>query len=258
VYLTAHGELTATNWIGETAQMGVRVCFAPNASEPAKGSTFTIMENGDAVADSGTTAGTSGTLTKTWTARIGPVGSTENCDAAAQIDFCEDFVTLLNAVKGYQGSKFRWTHLKIAPISATGAYIQPSAVYQLTTPIVGTGSVSFPMMPPEVALALSFKANVIGRTGRGRMYLPAINQEAMALDGTVGPTQAAALASALATFVGNIDNMAGSGDYDAVLAVTSAGKTTAVRPSTTRVGSHFDAQRRRQHQVPEVYSSVTL
>lgn len=258
VYLTAHGEFTATNWVGETAQMGIRIAYAPVGEEPAKGSTFTIMGNGEAVGDSGTEAGTHGTLNKTWTARIGPTGSIENVDAAAQIDFAEDFWTLLNAVKVYQYAGFRWTHIKIAPISASGAYCQPSAIYQLTTPIAGTGSGSLLALPPEVALALSFRANVIGRSGRGRMYLPALHSTLGDYDGTPIGSVRTTIAGWVQTFVGNVENAPGIEDYTPVLAVTSAGKSTAVRPSQVRIGNHFDVQRRRQHQATETYTSVTL
>lgn len=258
VYLTAHGEFTAANWVGETAQMGVRLAFAEVGAEPAKGSTFTMQANGEAVGDSGTQAGTNGTLNKTWTARLGPTGSLENFDAAQQIDVAEDFRTLLNAVKVYQTSGFRWTHIKIAPISASGAYCQPSAIYQLTTPIAGTGSGSLLSLPPEVALALSFRANVIGRSGRGRMYLPALHSTIGDYDGTPIGSVRTTIAGWVQTFVGNLENAAGIDEQTPILAVTSAGKSTAVRPSQVRIGNHFDVQRRRQHQATETYTSVTL
>ena len=76
VYVTAHGSWASGPWVGEAAQFGLRLCIADAISSPALGSIFTPSGNGDAVTDQGTSAGTHGTLTKTWDGRIGPLGST--------------------------------------------------------------------------------------------------------------------------------------------------------------------------------------
>jgi len=257
IYVTAHGEWTTANWLGEKGQIGIRLPITEGDSEPAKGSVFTPVSNGDIDLDSGTQAGTNGTLTRTWTARLGPVGSVDNADAAMQADLGDDFWTYLNAIKAYNSAYWRWTHVKIAPILADGAYGAPSAVYTFTTPIVGTGAV--PALPPEVALAVSFRAGIIGRRGRGRMYLPGLSSTACVTgDGTVMSSAATALVNATVTLVSNLQDMPGTEEYGPTVAVMSAGSATAVRPTQVRVGNHFDAQRRRQHQVPEAYTSGTL
>lgn len=95
IYMTAHGEyFSGSPWTGEVGQIGLRIGFHPIGSEPAKGTVFDIMTNGTAVVDTGSQAGTNGTLTKAWTCRIGPLGSTENMDADLQIDMAEDFRTI--------------------------------------------------------------------------------------------------------------------------------------------------------------------
>jgi len=78
VYTTLHGEWSSGPFVGEYAQVGIRTAFVPVATSPVVGETFTMDENGDVVGDFGTATGTNGTLTKTWTARVGPAGSTEN------------------------------------------------------------------------------------------------------------------------------------------------------------------------------------
>lgn len=257
IYVTAHGEWTGSNWLGEKAQIGIRLPIAAEGSLPAKGSVWTPIANGDVAIDSGTQSGTHGTLTKTWTARLGPTGSADNADGGMQIDLAEDVWTFLNTVGGFVSNQFRWTHMKIAPILADGSYGAPSAVYQLTSALVGGGSGK--MLPPEVALACSFRAPVIGRRGRGRFYLPAIaTDNVMETDGTVLATARTAMCTAMGTLVANLEDLSGTEEYTTVVSVLSAGSSTAVRPSTVRVGSHFDAQRRRQHQVAEVYTSTTL
>lgn len=257
VYVTAHGEHTSGHWVGEKAQIGVRLAITPVTAEPAKGTTFTLALNGDVDVDSGTYAGTNGTLNRTWTARLGILGSSDNADAAWQADLADDMWTFLNSVKAYMFVNFKWTHVKIAPILADGSYGAPAAIYQFTTPLAGTAT---GMLPPEVACAITFRAPVVGRRGRGRFYLPALSNSGTMADnyGILPSAAATALVSAAGTLVTNLENSPGTPDYEATFAVMSAGSSTAVRPSQVRVGNHLDAQRRRQHQVAEGYTSADL
>jgi len=257
IYVTAHGEWTSSSWLGEKAQIGLRLPITQGDSEPAKGSIFTPIENGDVALDAGTQAGTNGTLNRTWTARLGPVGSVDNADATMQADLGDDMWTFLNTIKTQQHTSWKWTHVKIAPILADGTYGAPSAIYQFTTAV--TGTVSAACLPPEVAVAISLRAAIIGRRGRGRVYIPGltVNQVTTA-DGTVASGSAGSLRDAMATLVTNLENIPGTEAYGPTVAVMSAGSGTAVRPSQVRVGSHFDVQRRRQHQVAEVYYSANL
>lgn len=257
VYLTAHGSYGSGIWVGEQAQMGVRLAITDATAEPAKGTTFNIANNGDVVVDSGSQAGTHGSLTRTWSARLGPVGNSENADAAWQVDLAEDFWTFLDSLKTLNGPGFRWTHVKIAPITDTGAYGGPAATYTFTTPIAAGGSAA---LPPEVALALTFRAPIIGRRGRGRMYFPALSQSAGTIntDGTVATAAGTSLLAAMATFVTNLENSPGTEAYGPTVMVTSAGKSSGVRPSMIRVGNHFDVQKRRQAQIVETYQTTAL
>lgn len=257
IYVTAHGDWTSSAFLGEKAQIGIRLPIAAGASEPAKGMVWTPIGNGEVALDSGTQAGTNGTLTRTWQARLGPIGSIDNADAAMQADLGDDFWTFLNTIKSLQHSSWRWTHVKIAPILADGSYGAPSAIFQFTTPLVG--SLSTGCLPPEVAVAISLRAAIIGRRGRGRVYIPGLTQASLtSADGTVGSGHSATLRDAMATLVTNLENIPGVEDYGPLVSVLSAGSATAVRPAQVRVGNHFDVQRRRQHQVAETYSSVSL
>lgn len=258
VYLTAHGEFTAAAWAGENAQIGLRVCVEDESSLPAKGTVFTpYAGHGDVVADSGTQAGTNGTLTRTWTARLGDIGSLENADAAWQADLCDDMWTFLNTIKAKQSGSFRWTHCKVAPILADGKYGAPAATYAFTAPLVGVGAAT--CSPPELSIAVSLRAGILGRRGRGRMYIPVPSTATIVTnDGTVNPTDAGTWATALKTLVTNLEDSPGVEEWSPVVVVTSAGAATVVRPSQVRVGNHFDVQRRRQAQVPETYTSQAL
>lgn len=260
VYITAHGEYHGSSpWVGEFAQIGLRLAYVDVTDEPAKGSVFTIMENGEAVADSGSTSGANGTLTRSWTARIGPTGSTENMDAGEQVSLAEDMRTFLAAVAPYQAASFRWTHVKLAPAGTDGKYHQPAGIYQFTTPVVGSASGTYGItLPPELAIAASLRAPIVGRRGRGRMYIPGLASLACNSDGLVASATQTGIATALNTLVDNLDNRGGTPDYDGCVIVTSLGSSTAVRPSQARVGNHADVQRRRQHQVAEAYVSQMI
>ena len=257
VYVTAHGTWIAGAFAGETAQIGIRLAITQADSEPAKGSVFTLSLNGDVVVDSGTHAGTNGILTRTWSARLGPVGNSENADAAWQSDLADDMYAFLNAVNGYSHQNFRWTHVKIAPILQSGSYGAPSAVYTFNTPLTGLSTAS--AMPPECAIAVTWRAPIIGRRGRGRVYIPGLAAVTpLGTDGTVSGTFRTLLSGYAATLVANLENSPGTEIYGPNLVVMSAGQLTAVRPSEVRVGSHWDVQRRRQQDVPETYTTVAL
>lgn len=256
VYLTAHGELTATEWIGERAQFGLRLPWHYGLNEPDKGSVWTPAENGDVVNDTGTTSTTHGVLTRTWTARLGESGSHENCDASVQADFAEDMWTFLDAIKAYTSNQFKWTEVRIAPVIPGGDYGAPAARWLMNTPLVGTSTSV--LLPPQVAIALSLRGPVLGRRGRGRIYLPGLTS-IMASNGTVSNGEADTLKTAFVSLVNNLQQLPGSGqNFYPKVSVMSGSSLTAVRPSEVRVGNHFDIQRRRSMQVSETYRTTLL
>jgi hypothetical protein len=257
VYLTAHGAFVSGHFTGETGQIGLRLAICEDGSAPAKGTTFDLPLSGNVAVDSGTSSGTHGTLTRTWTARLGTTGSTNNGDAAWQIDLAEDFWVFLDGLKTYMGPQWRWTHIKIAPILADGSYGAPAAVYQFTSAIVGGGSSN---NAPEVALALTLRAPIIGRRGRGRMYLPALSTSSSVVggDGTVASTVTTAILAAAATLIASLEDAPGVEQFGPIVTVMSAGNASGVRPSQIRVGNHFDVQRRRQRQIAETYTTTAL
>lgn len=258
IYVSAHGTYDDAPWQDETAQIGFRVAVVPITEEPSPGHPFTHpTDHGDITLDIGTTVGASGVLTHGWTARLGPSGSTHNVTAAIQLDIAEDVVTFLSSIKTYQSNGFRWRYIKIAPQDSLGHYGEAAAsVYDLSTPIAGVGTGD--MMPPECAVAMSLRAPISGRRGRGRMYLPAVVETALAPNGTIGGSALTNLGTALATLIADVDDAPGLDVYTPVVCVTSSGQPGAVRPSEVRVGSLWDVQRRRQAQAAETYISQAL
>ena len=266
IYVTAHGSFDSGPWVGESAQFGVRLSIAQASAQPEKGERFTMPLNGDVVIDQGVQAGTNGTLTRTWTARRGPVGTMEDCDAGFQIDCAEDVRAFLNAVKGLVGPQFSWKSVKLAPIGLVpvtrngvttieGRNLAASSVYTFTVPLAGTGTY---LMPPQCAMAISMRANIIGRRGRGRIYLPALSQLSVAQDGTLAASQTTTARAAFVALIEALQQLPGSPDYTPLVVITSAGQTDAIRPVEVRTGNRFDTIRSRREQVPEVYTPTAL
>ena len=255
VYVTAHGLWNSGPWVGEAAQFGLRLCISPVIGAPDMGTVYTPQVNGDVVRDQGTAAGTHGTLARTFSCRIGPVGSQLNWDAAYQIDVAEDIWTFLNAVSNHVSPSFRWTHVKQAAVSAAGDTLEHSSIYTFTTPLAGTGSGT---LPPQLAMAVSLRANLIGRRGRGRLYFPAMHTAAIASDGTIATAAATALRTNLKTLVDNLQDPPDTPDYIPIVSILSPGQSTAVRPEQVRTGNRFDTIQSRRRQVPESYTSLPL
>ena len=255
VYLTAHGSYPSGAWLGEAAQIGVRVAFAPTLQAPDKGAIWTPTPGGEIQADYGTATGTHGTLSKTWKARIGETGSAENMDAAAQIDMAEDFWTFLNALKINNHSSFQWTHVKIAAVTAEGKTPVVASIYTFTAPLVGGGTNA---LPPQVAMAISSRANLVGRRGRGRVYFPALQNNLCNPDGTVSAATQTATKTAFKTLIDNLQSTPGLSVMQPFYFIGSADSPTVVRPIEVRTGSRLDTIQSRRRQVAEVYSTLAL
>lgn len=259
IYVTAHGEFTSAPWLGEFGQIGLRMTVEPALEEPARGSVYTpYADHGDITLKNESSVGTHGTLLQSWEARLGPVGSLDNADAAFQKDLAEDFWTFLDTIRQWQHAQWRWTHIKIAGVQSDGKSATGSSVYNFSAPVVGVQTGAF-ALPPEVALAVSLRAGILGRRGRGRMYIPAlatpmVDMTTGVTSGTNGPT----MATALKTLVTNLEDAPGIENYGPVVCVMSAGSLTAVRPTEARVGTHLDVQRRRQAQTKEGYYASAL
>lgn len=256
VYVTAHGTYPSGAWVGENAQIGIRLSYQPVIAAPLKGDVYTPQPGGAITADFGSQAGTHGTLAKTWTARVGPAGSAENCDAGAQIDLAEDMWTFLNTIKAYQSNIFRWTHVKCSAVDALGKTPIVSSIYTFTSPLVGASAGG--ALPPQVAMALSTRANLVGRRGRGRIYLPALSTNMMASDGTVAVANADGARAAFKTLIDNVQAQPGFTVNMPIVFVGSSDSATVVRPVELRTGNRLDTIQSRRRQVAESYAVTAL
>lgn len=255
VYMTAHGAWTTGAWVGESAQFGIRIPFATTLNPPSQGEIFTPLTNQNVVMDQGTLAGVHGSLTRTWTAGIGTVLPGELMNAAGQVDLAEGLWAFLDTIKALNSNSYRWTHIRMAPIDAQGKQTQPSSLFTFTAPMAGLQA---SVLPPQLAFAVSMRANIIGRRGRGRIYLPALGAGTVAADGTITVANATTARNAMKTLVDETQNVAGWNLYRPIVAIMSPGSATAVRPSEVRTGNRMDTIQSRRRQVTEVYTALPL
>lgn len=267
VYCTAHFDwLNTSHWVGETWQIGMRLACLPKVGAPGMGDSFDLAPSAAAESKSVTgsytaTTATYGTVdfSQTWDARWNYAGEGFALHLDEMKAIVEQFFLYHNAIRGSLSTKSRLVSVKIAPIDANGKYAAGASEFRLRTPKVGVEGTN--VLPPELAVAQSVGADILGRRGRGRWFLGGLTAGiALAPDGTVSATLAATLntaAKALIDGIQAIDNSPlASGQM--ICVVTSAGSATAVRPSYVRVGNHADAQRRRQHQIVETYTQTSL
>jgi hypothetical protein len=113
-------------------------------------------------------------------------------------------------------------------------------------------------LPPQVAMALSTRANLVGRRGRGRVYLPALAATMLNADGTINNTPAGTLRTAFKTLIDNLQATPGFSVMIPIVSIMSADSPTVVRPVEVRSGNRLDTIQSRRRQVAEVYTSTAL
>lgn len=258
IYLTAHGSWTSgSQFHGEHAQMGLRLTTEIVDDVPGLGQEYTPRVNAASERKIAVVSHAEGTLHQQWEAQVGTAPIDELIGAQEQIDMALDFRTFLNAIKQYVTADFVWTQYKIALVNPNGRYDFGSSVFIPDTLLNGTGTAGN-TLPPENAIAMSLRAPVIGRKGRGRMYLPAL-VNTVTTSGRVNSTVRTTLANAMVQLLADLQDAPGVDWVNRyTVAVTSAGALTAIRPSEVRIGDLMDVQKRRQAQVDETYTSVSL
>jgi hypothetical protein len=155
--------------------------------------------------------------------------------------------------------------LKLSPIGAPNGKLVPAVPYATGTPCLLTWTGSYPvggnsgdLLPLQNAAVASHRTPQVGRTGRGRSFLPGLTKTAVDADSRINSTvQAGLLAAQVALLEG--------------LAYTPlVGSSPQVRPIVTgkpwtrygvinqvRVGNIMDTQRRRRRSLPETFSSAS-
>jgi len=145
--------------------------------------------------------------------------------------------------------------MALYPIDSTGrAAGGRSAHGTFTTPLVGTGSST--LLPTEVSSCLSWQTPLIGRRGRGRIYLPGLPTEIVNDNSSVGTDYINLCTSSGATLCQDLvlDSISSSEPHVKPV-VTGHPWTHYGVIKSLNMGNIFDAQRRRRRQLDEVRTS---
>lgn len=117
----------------------------------------------------------------------------------------------------------------------------------LANAIVGTSTIS---APPTTALALSLYTATVGRSGRGRIFWPALGLSLDTTTGRVPLATCASIASAAEEMLSAIEN-AGPAAFDPFLAVYSQRLGSRQPVTQIKVGDVPDSQRGRKNALAE-------
>ena len=234
---------SGTPWAGEYAQIGMRLAVWPGITTPDVDGLLPLRE---------ATSQYELVDTTNLSGSIGFTGEGEYWTEDMQLALAESWRAWANAVRSENVSTFDYTGVKITPIGPDGKAATNPTVLSFKTKIAGTDSTG---EPPQASIAISFRAVVPGRRGRGRFYFPALGGTGT-LDASGRPAAGVitTLGNATRAMVTNIESLGDPG-VNTRLVVTSAGNPRYVLPNEIRIGNHIDTQRRRRAQVPETYTT---
>lgn len=251
LYAVFQGGYTDSSNSSEVWQFGVRLIL--NFGDPDLHGT--LPDGWDVTDDSGTSSTTNWDSTFTFGVDAGLLGTFD------PMSYTEDY--LQPSLEAFMNTNTfsthtKATHIKLSPIGSNGKVIELRTV-------VSTANTSLPgahsgnMMPTESSRAVSFGTPVIGRRGRGRIYLPAGSVSDVAADGYIGSSPVIEAASDTQTFLEGISYTGvGTGDQPHVRPIVTGSPWTKYGIITHgNVGNVFDSQRRRRRQLVEARYDFT-
>ncbi len=171
----------------------------------------------------------------------------------------QDILTVF-AVDGSTLASLLRTDLLYKTVDAYALSPAGLATSQAQALFAGTakGSSSQVPLPPEVALVVSLKTEMPGRSGRGRLYMGGFDKDALFTGGLVKPVVQDTVVQALATFGNTMKMPTGAGTDRLNWVVLSRTKTMVNRIVETRVGDLWDVQRRRQNALFETFDTAPI
>lgn len=155
--------------------------------------------------------------------------------------------------------------IRVYPIDSTG-HVAPAPPFATGTPCVlrfkaettcdGGGSAA--LLPPQISVVASLRTAQVGRSSRGRMFLPALDAQELQANGTFGTSNANTMAGNVATFLENIQLNLGTAPVWALPAVVPTNWESYSLVNGVRIGDVYDTQRRRRRALVEAYSAATV
>ena len=234
----------------EQWQFGVRFMLVNSGTAPDSTGTLPTFDV-DAVSVGRTE--TDWTISSEWNAGLGSLESIV-VDDWLNDQLLPSFVTLLDNCRA--SSHVEGRSIKVSPITSSGHVADLRTATGEYTGTKPPGGSSGNMVPPEVSIVGSWLTERIGRRGRGRIYLPPTTVGFIDTLGQIVGTAQGDIADALVAFLeGCAITPTGLGNHWALPIVTGHPWTQYAVVEGARVGSVFDAQRRRRRQLTEIYQA---
>lgn len=147
--------------------------------------------------------------------------------------------------------------LKLSPINDTGHVIESRTTLSTANTDL-PGNAIGAIMPLQNSVVASWDTPVVGRRGRGRIYLPPVVSGVMGSHGRLDPTWVGDAATNVKALLEGLSYTAievGAANVRPI--VTGSPWTSYGMITELRVGDLVDTQRRRRRQLVEVYTSQT-
>lgn len=149
-------------------------------------------------------------------------------------------------------------YLKLSPISNTGHVIEGRTVVSTRSSAI-SGTASGAVLPLQCAVVVSERTPLIGRRGKGRIYLPAPVASVMDSHGRLGSSWVGDVLSNATAFFEGLSYTPESTEGPHVRPiVTGSPWVNYGMVQTLKVGDLVDTQRRRRNQIDETYVTGSL
>jgi len=232
-------------------QVGVRFHLLVSATAPDLSGTLSLwdVEAADVARDE-----TDWTISSLFNAKVGIT------DVIAVDDWLNDQLGpagLLLLSGTYTSSQVNLHGIKVSPINGAGHVVELRTSQLAYKSPLPHGPTDVPMLPAECSVAVSWKTPVIGRKGRGRIYLPPTGSAILSEDGNLATAQTSHIAAGAVAFLEACAiTPTGPGAHWALPVVTGQPYLNYGQILAASVGSVVDSKRRRRRSLVEVRSTV--
>lgn len=249
VYLVAQG--VVQDEVQETWQIGIRYLVLNSSTAPAQTGTL-----GTSVVDAENVhrTETDWTIESNWS-------TTPSTGILNPDDWLNDQVApAFQAQFGpHVSNQQKIVTLKASPTTATGHVAEGRTCVLNFTNANPQGAATGDSLPLEVAAVVSWQTGLVGKRGRGRVYLPALTTAALTSSGRYSTAVTSGLVAAMkALLQATALTGVGAGGLWVLPIVCAAAGTQYGVINSLSVGNVPDSQRRRRRSLDEVRSSDSI
>ena len=188
---------------------------------------------------------------ETWSCGLRTRGFLTSGLPAKAEQVAERWATLITTPGALFGVGTTITNVTARRVNTAGVTVEQAEA----SPNAATSGSGGPVLPPQCSVVVTLLTDRPGRTGKGRIFLPALGSAASTI-GRIGVTQRTSILNGVAALITGINSdLAGGATGDtARIAVQSQAGLVASDVVAVRVGDVFDTQRRRRADLVENYA----